>query len=79
MMAEEVRGRQPWKGWISGEGLVSPESTLCSRGGCPGRCVLEAPVGEDALGKLLLGPLEAGSCAPIQGMHLGTRGEGERE
>lgn len=62
-----------------GKGLISPESIVCSRGGHPSCCVLEVPVGEDALGKLLLGPLEAGSCAPIQGVHLGTRGEGKSE
>lgn len=66
---EARRGRPP-------EGLIPPESSVRGRGGRPGRCVLEAPVGEDALGKLLLGPLEAGARAAIQGMHLG---KGARE
>lgn len=73
-MAEEARGMLPQ------EGLISPESTLCGCGGCPSSCILEAPVGEDALGKLFLGPLETGSCTPIQGMHLRNRsGAGEEK
>lgn len=66
---------QARKGWFSWEGLISPESTLCSRGGRPSCCVLEASVGEDALGELLLRPLEAGSCASVQGVHLGGKDE----
>lgn len=67
---EARRGRPP-------EGLIPPESSVRGRGGRPGRCVLEAPVGEDALGKLLLGPLEAGARAAIQGMHLGKGAGGK--
>lgn len=70
-------GRGGEAGAAPQEGLIPPESSVCGRGGRPGRCVLEAPVGEDALGKLLLRPLEAGARAAIQGVHLGEGAGGE--
>lgn len=70
-------GRGGEAGAAPQEGLIPPESSVCGRGGRPGRCVLEAPVGEDALGKLLLRPLEAGARAAIQGVHLGEGAGGK--
>lgn len=70
-------GRGGEAGAAPQEGLIPPESSVCGRGGRPGRCVLEAPVGEDALGKLLLRPLETGARAAIQGVHLGEGAGGE--
>ena len=44
--------------------------TRSGRGGCRGSGRLEGLVGEHALGELLLGLLEAGSCTAVIAVHL---------
>ena len=46
------------------------ESPLSGGGGCRGSGRLEGLVGEHALGELLLGLLEAGSCTAVIAVHL---------
>lgn len=62
----QTREKAGAEGGESG-GLIPLEGSPGSRRGS----AAEGPVAEDALGKLLLGLLEAGPCPAVQGVHLG--------